>query len=358
MTTQTPTSLTPAKTDLPLRENDDIQGDVIAGFKKDQMVLLFLKFEDGIRARSWLQRLTPRIATTRQVATFNKAFSDARQRSGGDPTGLKATWLGISFTYQGLWKLTDRKPYPDAPKNTTLGAFQQGPVERAADLGDTGQNHPSRWVFGNNKSEDRIHAVLTIAAPRAKEPGPDAMVGQAGTIVWDQDGSKPVMLSYQQFVRTEGAVYAFSPSVTTLRALGEGRLPDQDQTEPGQPVDTFLPYPDMQRKNGKSWFWLFHTINGDQLYRVISIADGTQHTDVLEVPDTRISDFSCFSGINRISCILAMPDRQRVDGVSTYWVFHQGRYRIVSIADGSAHEDRIVVPDRSVTLWNSLTQEQ
>ena len=36
---------------LKLRESDDIQGDVIAGFKKDRMTLLFLKFEDPARAR-------------------------------------------------------------------------------------------------------------------------------------------------------------------------------------------------------------------------------------------------------------------------------------------------------------------
>ncbi|MDH6136437.1 Dyp-type peroxidase family [Kitasatospora sp. MAA4] len=775
MTTQTtPTTGTtgtpaerPSSTDLPLRESDDIRGDVLAGFKKDQMVLLFLTFEDGAKARTWLQQLTPRIATTRQVATFNKAFSEARQRSGGDPTGMRATWLGISFTYQGLETLTGRPPYPPAPLETALGAFQQGPVARAERLGDKGQNSPSKWIFGNNRSEGRIHAVLTVAADtvedlqaavreqreaavafqisvifqqdcatlpgtrrgkehfgfkdgvsepgvrgfdepdplrpewvkghpgtrlipagefvcghpqvdradiggptvlpswtfngsfhvvrrlgqdvpgwwaqvsrqltilknkkavdedvsvewlaarlvgrwrsgtpvakcpaadtpfntvasndndisfgndldgrltplfshlrktnprdglaekpgdqpfpedpvmdrrrimrrgspyghpfdpavegpggpdsprgllfvsyqtdlfsqfefiqkswiddpnfppnRAQLPGPDAMVGAAGTVTWDQDGSNAVPLSFQQFVKTEGAVYAFAPSVTTLRALGEGRLPDQDQTEPGQPVDTFLPYPDMQRangkswywafrtvggkqvyrvisiadgsqhtdvleradgpisrwqslagvtsldfflpypdmqrvggkswnwvfhsvdgqqlyrvvtvadgtqhtdvleradgpisrwqslrgvtkvdfllpvpdmqrKNGKSWYWLFHTRDGDQLFRVISIADGTQHTDLLEQGDARISEFSCFSGITRITTVLPVPDQQRVNGVSAYWVFHGGQYRMISIADGSAHEDRIVEPDRPVSRWKSLTQ--
>lgn len=63
--------------DLKLRESDDIQGDVIAGFKKDQMTLLFLKFEDAARARTWVKALEPQISTTRQVATFNAAFSKA-----------------------------------------------------------------------------------------------------------------------------------------------------------------------------------------------------------------------------------------------------------------------------------------
>ncbi|WP_441248434.1 Dyp-type peroxidase [Kitasatospora sp. McL0602] len=757
----------PPATDLSMRDSDEIQGDVLAGFKKDQMVLLFLKFEDGIRARTWLQRLTPRIATTRQVATFNKAFSAARQRSGGDPTGLKATWLGISFTYKGLQKLTDKEPCPAAAKDTSLGAFQQGPVDRAGILGDTGANSPSGWIFGNNKTEESIHAVLTIAADtvedlraavteqreaaaqclvsvifqqdcatlpgsrRGKEhfgfkdgvsepgvrgfddpdplrpewvkghpgtrlipagefvagypqidrsdiggptklpawafngsfqvvrrlgqdvpgwwaqvarqlpilkekkavpdtatiewlaarvvgrwrsgtpvakcpaadtpfntvasndndisfgndlngkvtplwshlrktnprdglqerpgdpvqpedpvmdrrrimrrgspyghpfdpavegpggpdaprgllfvsyqtdivtqfefiqqlwidspsfppnrknpPGPDAMVGATGTVTWDQDGDNPVPLGFQQFVRTEGCVYAFAPSMTVLRSLGEGRLPDHGLPEIGQPVDTFLPvadlqrkngksfywayrtvggkqqyrvisiadgdahtdvlekadrpvsewdsldgvssvdfylpYPDMQRKDGKSWYWvfhtvdnqqiyrvvtiadddahtdvmergdgpisrwaslrgvtkvdfvlpmpdfqrkdgkswywLFHTVDGQQVYRMISIADGTRHTDVMERGDRRISLWGSFAGIDRVTTVLPMPDRQRVNGLSTYWVFHQDKYRIVTIADGDAHTDRLVVPDRSVSLWKSLGQ--
>ncbi len=120
-------------------------------------------------------------------------------------------------------------------------------------------------------------------------------------------------------------------------------------------LDFVLPAPDLQRKDGKSWYWAFHTVNGEQLYRGISIADGLRHNDVLERPDARISEWDCFAGISRITTILPVPDMQRVNGVSTYWVFHQDKYRIITIADGSAHGDAIVVPDRPVTLWKSLT---
>ncbi len=758
----------PPATDLPLRESDEIQGDVLAGFKKDQMVLLFLRFEDGVRARTWLKKLAPRIATTRQVATFNKAFSEARQRSGGDPTGMKATWLGVGFSYKGLATLTGKAPYPDAPANTALGAFQQGPVDRADQLGDREASHPSRWVFGNNKTEDTIHAVLTVAADtpadlqaavieqreaaaqfrisvvfqqncgtlpgsrrgkehfgfkdgvsepgvrgfdepdplqpqwvkghpgtrlipagefvagypqidrgdiggqvklpdwafngsfqvirrlaqdvpgwwaqvsrqltvlkeakavpddttvewlaarmvgrwrsgtpvakcpnadtpfntvaandndirfgndlrgettplwshlrktnprdglqekpsdaktlpedpvmdrrrimrrgspyghpfdptvegpggpdsprgllfvsyqldianqfefiqkawidapgfplnRATPPGADAMVGAAGTVNWDQDG-RPVPLGFQQFVQTEGAVYAFAPSISTLNKLAEGLLPDKGgEPEIGQPIDAFLavadrqpqggkswywvyrtvngkqvfrpisiaesnehtdlkegpdepvsqwsalsgvtavdvvwpypdakpseskslywvfhtnangeqiyrvislanrddhddnleradgplsrwqslrgvtkidfvlPIPDQQNQGGKSRFWVFHSVAGEQLFRVVSIAHEMRHTDVQEQPDARIAQWGSLAQIARVTAILPMRDRQRINGLSTYWVFHRDQYRIVTIADGPAHENRIVVPDRSVTLWKSLS---
>lgn len=532
------------------------------------------------------------------MATFNKAFSEARRRSGGDPTGLKATWLGVSFTYPGLAKLIDKQPYPTAPAGTPLGAFQQGPVARAGLLGDKLSSSPSTWVFGNNKTEESIHAVLTVAADtvedlqaavdeqreaavkfgvsvvfqqncatlpgsrRGKEhfgfkdgvsepgvigfdepdplqkhwvkghpgtrlipagefvcghpqvdrsdfqppgpvtfpdwafngsfhvvrrlaqdvpgwwahmgrqlatmkvakavpedstvewlaarmvgrwrsgtpvakcpnadtpfntvasndndisfgndlngditplfshlrktnprdglqekpgatplpenpvmdrrrimrrgspyghpfdpasegpggpdsprglmfvsyqidlveqfefiqkswvddpgfppnrktpPGPDAMIGadpdpkiepgpdpkirNAGTVSWNQDGAKPVPLSFQQFVRTEGAVYAFAPSVSTLKALSEGLLPDKPQPEIGQPVDTFLAVPDRQREKGKSWYWAYRTVGGKQFFRAISIADGDQHTDVLEKADQPISEWDSLAGV-------------------------------------------------------------
>ncbi|MFD0347371.1 Dyp-type peroxidase [Kitasatospora aburaviensis] len=152
-------------TDLRLRESDEIQGDVIAGFKKDHVTLLFLKFEDTIRARNWLRDLAPQIATTRQVAAFNEAFSEARRASGGDdPKSLKATWLGVSFTYEGMKMLSDKDPFEQDPNpGTGPGAFKEGSAKRAGALGDTGDNSPERWKFGNGKNQP-VHAVLTIAS--------------------------------------------------------------------------------------------------------------------------------------------------------------------------------------------------
>ncbi|MFE9422590.1 Dyp-type peroxidase [Kitasatospora sp. NPDC006697] len=623
--------------ELPLRDNEDIQGDVLAGFKKDQMVLLLLTFEDPLRARGWLRRITPRIATTRQVAAFNAAFSAARNRSGGDPSGLKATWMGISFTYSGLEKLIGKKLYePVDDTRSSKSAFQQGPVARAELLGDRGDSGPSHWLFGNNKTEEQIHAVLTLASdtladlqgavteqrelaaqygvsivfqqnaatlegtrrgkehfgfkdgvsepgvidfdepdplqpewvkdhpgtrlipagefvvglptveekaeelprwavngsfqvirrlaqdvpgwwaqvarqlpvlkeakavppdatiewlaarlvgrwrsgtpvatcphadqpfntvaandnrisylndpeghttplfshlrktnprdglldpeppspvperpfmdrrriirrgspygapfdpasegpggpdaprgllficyqrelsrqfefiqgswidnpdfPRGREPkpGPDGMVGFDGTVEWEHEGGDPVPLGFQRFVRTEGAVYAFMPSITMLNALQDGRLPG-DETPVGQPLDTFLPVPDRQRVDGKSWYWAFRTVAGQQRYRAVSIADGGGHADRLEKPDRPIDDWDSFAGVSRLDCLLPFPDGQNVGGKTTYWLFHAGqdrqRYRVVSIADGSEHTDQLVRQDQSIGLWQSL----
>ncbi|MER7754270.1 Dyp-type peroxidase [Kitasatospora sp. NPDC097643] len=704
--------------DLRLRESDEIQGDIIAGFKKDNITLLFLKFEDAPRAREWLRRLTPQISTTRQVAAFNEAFSEARKTSGGDdPRTLTATWLGISFTHEGLRVLSGTDPFGQtpAPVGSGLEAFKEGSAARAGALGDTGDNSPENWLFGNGKNQP-IHAVLKISADseddlsaaieaqriaaaearilivfqqnaktlegsrRGKEhfgfkdgisePGvrffdrpsatrPDEVEGHPGsriipagefvcgeepapgsftdfpewcrngsfqvvrrlaqdvpgwwsqvslklrelkrakavpdsataewlaarlvgrwrsgapvckhqladtpndptssndndfdfrddleglvTPLWshlrktspraglqaptpsnppldaavldgrrimrrgtpyghpfdpasegpggpddprgllficyqadiarqfefiqadwmdepnfppgrtpqpgkdpvtqeapdvdyesrDQDGSiKHTPLSFEQFVQTTGSVYAFMPSISTLKALSEGRLtggsgqtqeqgqqggqtpvpqgkaypcdeylpvPDQfrrdgqsqywvghgdryrkisvadgsahtDRTVKGDSplgshpcfqgvsrIDCILPMPDLQNPGGKSWYWVFHSSNGRQQYRVVSITCGGRHSGTLERSDRDLGAWGSLSGVERVDCWLPVPDQQRVGGKSWYWVFHTSggrqRYRLVSVADGSAHTDVVERTDRELSQWGSL----
>jgi Dyp-type peroxidase family len=153
-----------------LRENSEIQGDVLAGFKKDHMQLLFLRFEDQQMTRTWLKQLRPLIAVTSQVARFNREYSRARSYSGGDdPKKLNALWYGISFTFEGLKFLTGANPLPGIDNNSTDGplkAFVEGPAHRADALGDTGPNAPHNWLFGNF-GDGRVHAVLTVAADQA-----------------------------------------------------------------------------------------------------------------------------------------------------------------------------------------------
>ena len=697
--------------DLKLRESEEIQGDIIAGFKKDHVTLLFLKFEEPARARGWLKALTPKIATTRQVAAFNEAFSAARRASGGDdPRSLKAVWTGITFTYPGLRELTGKEPYESAPTGGTLEAFKEGSAKRAGALGDKGKNSPDGWLFGNGKTQP-VHAVLTIAADTAEdlraavdeqreaaaqarivivfqqnaatllgtrrgkehfgfkdgisEPGvlgfdppsttdPEEVAGHPGSRIvpagefvigeepapgsstdfpaWAKNGSFQVVrrlaqdvpgwwaqvsaqrevlrqakaipeeastewvaarlvgrwrsgapvckhpdndvpfdpaasndndfgfrddldglvtplfshlrkssprdglqapagappfpakaldgrrimrrgapygqpfdpasegpggpddprgllfvcyqaditrqfefiqadwidevnfppgrspetggdpmvgldcpvswesnergnrqttqLNFKQFVRTEGSVYAFAPSIGLLRGLGDGTLTVQGQSGQGGPggqqppkppargideflpvpdqqrknglsefwafrkdqnrrisvadgdahtdlvvradtgistwaslkgvtaVDAFLPMPDLQRSNGKSWFWVFHTTGGKQVYRVISVADGNAHTDTLERPDRELSAWASLNGVGTVDAFLPMPDLQRSNGKSWFWVFHTtgGRqvYRVISVADGNAHTDTLERSDRELTRWESL----
>ncbi|WP_051970740.1 Dyp-type peroxidase [Kitasatospora azatica] len=699
-------------TELPLRENTEIQGDVLAGFKKDHVSLLFLQFEEQARAQAWLAELAPRIATTKRVADFNKKFSDARKTSGGDdPEALKATWLGVSVTYPGLQFLTGRPdPIPKVPPKTTLEAFVEGAFSRAIALGDIDDSARENWLFGYDGGRT-IHAVLTIASDtpedlqialdeqreavtkaagmivfqqnaatlqgprRGKEhfgfkdgisepgvqdfdeedpnragyvkghpgtrlippgefvlgrprievegdrrkfpakdippwmndgsfqvirrlgqdvpgwwaqvadqlkvlkdtkgavpenatvewlaarlvgrwrsgapvhkcpthdpaddpaatrdndlsfsddphghktplfshlrqtaprdglvdgelvpekfmdarrimrrgapygqpfdpsagasggpdasrgllficyqsdlveqfefiqkdwvnianfppgrdrmPGPDTMISgklppriNDGTVHFESqtDTAKRIttQLNFKRFVRTEGAVYTFAPSISTLKALAKGQLdghvptaaavdqivpvPDQQRfngvsqywlfqrdkvrpiaVEDGRDstdrvlrptddisswralsgvgrIDAVLPFPDMQRVGGKSWFWVFHTVGTEQLYRIISIADGERHTSTLEKEDRRLGLWKSLDGVSQVDAFLPVPDLQRNAGKSWFWVFHtvQGKqlYRLISVADGERHTDVRERGDNELGLWESLT---
>ncbi len=146
--------------DLPLRESEEIQGNILAGFNKDHMTFLMLQFGDAPSAREYLKELGPRIATTKQVATFNAQFSNARRlRGGDDPENLKAVWVNVSLTQHGLLMIA-----PGLQSDLqAFFSFNVGPVGRAQDLRDVGLSDPSRWVFGG-PNQPPIDVVLTVAA--------------------------------------------------------------------------------------------------------------------------------------------------------------------------------------------------
>lgn len=148
---------------LPLRRSDEIQGDVLAGFRKDHETVVLLRFpDDPAPVRKWLGRLVPRLATTRQVAAFNREFSTARRTlAGTDPAALKATWVNLSLTYSGLKFLLGEEPFPDQSP-AGVEAFVKGAADRAAINGDAGDSAPERWLFG--RSDQPVHAVLTVAS--------------------------------------------------------------------------------------------------------------------------------------------------------------------------------------------------
>lgn len=147
-----------------LRNSDQIQGNVLAGFRKDRQQLLFVNFAgNSTAARNWLSALLPIVATTAQVATFNAAFSAARSAGGGDPTSLAATWLNVSLTASGLRTLSGADPFTGGQADV----FVDGAVASAPRLGDTGVDGPEHWLFG--RADQVIDAVITIQADRESD---------------------------------------------------------------------------------------------------------------------------------------------------------------------------------------------
>lgn len=152
-----------------LLRGGEIQGDSLAGFRKDHVSLLFLRFDPSRIAtvKEWLNVLWPRLATLNAVAEFNDAFRMMRKNLAAqvneatkppDPE-LFAIWLNIAFTAPGLLKL--------AGPEKLLGfetAFLIGAESRAGVLGDPEEGSPgspATWIVG---SRDKVpDAMLNVA---------------------------------------------------------------------------------------------------------------------------------------------------------------------------------------------------
>jgi Dyp-type peroxidase family len=152
-----------------LRTSGSIQGNIVAGFSKDFQSLLFLQVQDRAGGLDWLAELRPRVATTAQVATFNKQFSEMLRTSGSDPQHLAGVWVNVSFTAEGLELMAPRLRASLQVEGIDDGVqlFTSGARAQAEQLGDIGRSSPDHWVFG--RDGQHIHLVVTVAADRSED---------------------------------------------------------------------------------------------------------------------------------------------------------------------------------------------
>src|SRR5207244_165637 len=108
----------------------------------------FLSFRNAAGGRAWLS------------AILEKVHSAAAVRAS---VGKDKRWVTVAFTWNGLRALG----VDDASLVTFPEEFKQGMVARAEMLGDTGRNHPDRWV-GGLASQD-LHAIVILFARDAAE---------------------------------------------------------------------------------------------------------------------------------------------------------------------------------------------
>jgi Dyp-type peroxidase family len=143
---------------LLLRDSDEIQGNILAGFNKPHQTFVFLSFGGEADARRWLgQLLAPDpgpITTTREVVEFR------RLRDAQDPPPV-SVWTNVSLTTSGLLGLDGGLKLPRDE------AFRTGAAGRAELLGDRGADGPENWVIG--RPEHHVDALLTVAGDYADE---------------------------------------------------------------------------------------------------------------------------------------------------------------------------------------------
>jgi hypothetical protein len=115
---------------------------------------------------------------------------------------------------------------PDAPRGMLFVCYQSDLVAQFEFVQRT-------WIGGRDFPD------------RDTEVGPDAVLGGDGTVAFPAGGAEgtgTVPLTLRRFVRTEGSLYAFAPSLPALERLARGGVPigggpAQDRVLPG---GTFL----------------------------------------------------------------------------------------------------------------------
>lgn len=187
----------PAVPNEPVLAIENIQGNILAGFNKDQQTLLFLKIQNKQDFRRWLGELIPFIATTSEVLAFNRLFKEIRRRRRAETCTVQATWVNVALSFRALQLLSEdvaylqsfAREFPDYQKWADEAellkaeafkdeAFKQGLQARSIDLGDPrdaesgedpdaieGNRH--NWLVGGPDNEADV--VITVASDSAAD---------------------------------------------------------------------------------------------------------------------------------------------------------------------------------------------
>ncbi|MET9700870.1 peroxidase [Streptomyces sp. NPDC006529] len=137
-----------------------------------------------------------------------------------------------------------RRGIPFGPPHPAAGhGVAQGSGARAAPGGDA-----ARGLLFISHQADLVEQFEFIAKRwinnadfppgRHPLPGADPVIGAGSAATFESPsasgtGSRATTLAFRRHVRTEGTVYAFTPSLPALRALAEGRLDNAIEVHPG-----------------------------------------------------------------------------------------------------------------------------
>ena len=129
-------------------EFDDIQHLVLTRVPAITGRYEFLSFRQPSQGRAWLAGIIDKVASARAVR---------------DGVEGERRWVSVAFTWPGLRALG----VDEASLATFPEEFRQGMVARSQVLGDTGLNHPDRWIGGLARPD--LHAIAILFARNAQE---------------------------------------------------------------------------------------------------------------------------------------------------------------------------------------------
>ena len=148
----------------PELEVDQIQGNILAGFNKDNQTLIFLEIQEPKKFKRWLQAVTPFVATTEEVLQFNRLFKLIRSRRKVESRAVLSTWLNIAFSFKGL-KALDK----EETSKFRDEAFRAGLARRSRSLNDPSEGAGSQknWLIGGEDNEADL--LLILASDSSEE---------------------------------------------------------------------------------------------------------------------------------------------------------------------------------------------
>ncbi|WP_434732692.1 peroxidase [Rhizobium sp. YTUHZ044] len=147
------TTSSPILTSADLKANlSDIQDNIVAPILMRYGRHVFIKFTDGVRARTWLREI------------FNRVNARSEEH------GTRFT-VNIGFTYEGLKVLGLSQRSLD----TFPQAFQMGIRARASLVGDVGPNSPQFWEGGLGTVDIHAMAYFRTDSEEGREEATDIM---------------------------------------------------------------------------------------------------------------------------------------------------------------------------------------
>src|SRR5262245_50954717 len=203
---------------------DDIQHFLLARPRALAARYGFLSFRQPDHGRAWLSGIIERVGSGRSVAS-------------ADP--LDSRWVTVAFTFNGLRTLG----VDEASLATFPEEFRQGMAARSEMLGDTGANHPDRWVGGLASTD--LHALVILFARDVPErercvqehqqyaaqfPGVEAL----STL--DLEATPPLEYAHDHF--------GYRDRMSQPEVDGMGITPTPGSGAPLKPGEFFLGYPD------------------------------------------------------------------------------------------------------------------
>jgi deferrochelatase/peroxidase EfeB len=126
---------------------DDVQGDVIPGFRKLNHVFFMIHSKDHYNLWAWLRSARNELTSALHVLTAEDCGSSSE------------TFRTIAVTYDGLSKLNADL----AAEAAEFRAFSMGAASRAARLREKGTSDPKAWLFGGKQSPN-VHVALRLAS--------------------------------------------------------------------------------------------------------------------------------------------------------------------------------------------------